>query len=97
MANEKTLHHAHKNRKVRQEALREQMAEQCRLQHIIDLLRKVEESESTLEVQKYKASLDIRLKLLGKYLPDLKAMEITGEGGERLIETVTLNVIKPAK
>lgn len=76
---------AAQNRKIRQEALREQLAEQCRLQHIIDNINKMEQQGAAMdsqELQALKAATDTRVKLLGKYLPDLKAVELTGEDGE---------------
>ena len=39
-------------------------------------------------MQKYKAALDARIKMAGKYLPDLKSQEVTGEGGDALIVSV---------
>ena len=77
------------NRKVRQEALRDQLAEQCRIQHVIDNIKKIEDldpSSNTFqnEILKYKTSNEQRLKLVNKYLPDLRNTEITGDGGEGL-------------
>lgn len=75
---------ANKNRQIRQEALREQLAEQCRVQHIVDNINKLETQGShmeTNEIQATKAAIDARLRLLNKYLPDLKSQEVTGEGG----------------
>jgi len=77
------------NRKVRQEALREQLAEQCRVQHIIDNIKKIEDLDASSdtfqnEVLKYKTSNEQRLKLINKYLPDLRNTELTGDGGEDL-------------
>lgn len=78
-----------RNRAIRQEALREQLAEQCRLQHILDNIVKMEDVSGSvkpenanmemLEFQRIKAANDQRIKLMGKYLPDLKAIEHTGE------------------
>jgi len=75
------------NRKVRQEALRQQLETQGHLQHIVDLLDKIQDPEERIEsdmINRYKMTIDTKLKLLNKYLPDLKAQEITGEGGEQL-------------
>lgn len=85
MATGAAAHRANQNRKIRQDALREQLAEQCRIQHIIDNIEKIEDLENdmdSLTVQRLKAANESRLKLLSKYLPDLKATEITGEGGD---------------
>jgi len=75
---------ADKNRAIRQEELRKQLSAQGHHQHVVELSKKIEEADTSLEVQKYKASADIQLKLMGKYLPDLKATEHTGEGGDPL-------------
>ena len=75
---------AAKNRKIRQEALREQLAEQCRLQHVLENIKKMEQQGAKMdntELQAIKAATDARIKLIGKYLPDLKAQEITGADG----------------
>ena len=36
---------------------------------------------ATVAAKTKKHAADIHLKLINKYLPDLKAMELTGEGG----------------
>lgn len=71
---------AQSNRKVRQDALREQLANKGLLQKVLDNLQKIEElgsSESdAFELQKLKVSNEQRMRLINKYLPDLKASEI---------------------
>jgi len=42
----------------------------------------------TNELNALKYATEARIKLLGKYLPDLKATEMTGEGGADLIVSV---------
>lgn len=81
------------NKAIRQDALREQLAEQCRLQHVIDNIEKIEALEidtkgdkneidyKDLQVKQFtmnklKTANDQRLKLISKYLPDLKQQEI---------------------
>jgi hypothetical protein len=76
---------AAKNRKVRQESLREQLAAGGHVQHVIDISKKLSDQYTDLEssqIQALRAAADIKLKLIGKYLPDLKATEITGADGE---------------
>lgn len=76
---------AQKNRAVRQEALREQLSSQKLLEHVLDLSRKMADPVQDIPsemVTRYKIAIDTNLKLVNKYLPDLKATEITGEGGE---------------
>ena len=73
---------AARNRKVRQEALRDQLAEQCRVQHILDNIDKIEDLTNDLEsgdIFRLKTANEQRIKLLAKYLPDLKTMELTGD------------------
>ena len=77
------------NRKVRQEALREQLSAQGHVQHVIDNIHRIEEldeGEDTFKnsLDKLKVANEQRLKLINKYLPDLKATEVSGEGGESL-------------
>lgn len=73
-----------KQRAVRQEALREQLSAQGHVQHVVDILDKLGNEAADLDtqmVQRYKIVIDSKLKLIGKYLPDLKSTEVTGEGG----------------
>lgn len=77
---------AQQNRAMRQEALREWLSEKCTAQHLVDNIRKIEEldpdsSTFTNELSKLKTANEQRLKILNKYLPDLKSAEITGDGG----------------
>jgi len=67
-----------KNRRVRQEALREQLSKQGHLQHVVENLKKIEDNEQILDslmIQRLKIANETRLKLLNKYLPDLKQVE----------------------
>ena len=78
---------AQKNRKVRQDAIREQLAaygHHTQLVNTIEEMLKLDPESPTFtnELAKYRTVNEQRLKLINKYLPDLKATEITGEGGE---------------
>ena len=76
---------AQANRKIRQDALREQLSQGKHVEHVIDIannLSNVEEKLEATEVVRLKAAADIKLKLINKYLPDLKAVEITHEDDE---------------
>ena len=83
---------AHKNRQIRQEALREQLSAQGHVQHVVEIAKKLAGLDNDLDqvaVARLKASADIQLKLIGKYLGDVKAvsMEISGpEGGDLVIQ-----------
>lgn len=77
---------AAKNRKIRQDSLREQISKRCTFQQVIDNVEKMEKQGAAMEgqeLQALKAATDTRLKLLAKYIPDLKQtdIEITGEDG----------------
>jgi hypothetical protein len=78
------LSRANGNRKIRQDALREQLAGQGHVQQVIVNIEKIEAQGASMEAQELNAlkiANDQRLKLVNKYLPDLKATEITGEAG----------------
>lgn len=78
------------NRGIRQEALREQLCQQGHVQHVVDLTNKLADLDSALdnnEVNRLKIVIDTKLKLMNKYIPDLKSTEITGEGGDQLVIT----------
>lgn len=77
---------AHKQRAIRQDALREWLSEKCTAQHLVDNINKIEELDPESDtfrnnLDKYRVANEQRLKVLGKYLPDLKSSEFTGEGG----------------
>jgi len=80
---------AQANRAIRQDSLREYMVERGSVQYLFDLLEKIEALDPAGETfqhehTKLKTALDMRHKLLAKYLPDNKAVEVTGEGGGAL-------------
>lgn len=75
---------AQANRKIRQQALRDQLAEQCRIQHVIENIIKIEELAESEEVNMnrinaIKIANEQRLKLVDKYLPNEKPVEISGD------------------
>ena len=76
---------ANENRRIRQEALREWLSEKCTAQHLVDNIDKIEKLDVTSdtfknELDKYKVANDQRLKVLGKYLPDLKQTDMDIQG-----------------
>ena len=82
---------AQENRAIRQEALREQLSKQKHIEQVVDIATKLGDPNSELDpamANRLKASAEIRLKLISKYLGDVKAVEVSGEGGEAL----TINV-----
>ena len=78
---------AHKNRALRQKALREQLEAQGHVQHVNDIANKLANLTEVLEssdIQRLKSAGDLKLKLISKYLPDMKAVEHSGPDGESL-------------
>lgn len=74
-----------KNRRIRKEALREQLAAGGHLQHVVDIAKKLSDDGIDLDVvmvQRLRAAADIKLKLINKYLPDLKSVEISQEADD---------------
>lgn len=75
---------ANANRAIRQEALREQLYAKGLVQKVLDDADKMGDLTQPLDPQelaRIKAATDTRLALIKKVLPDLKAMELTGENG----------------
>lgn len=84
------------NRRVRQEALRESLAARGLVQHVLDITDKLSNYENDLDslmVQRLKAAADLQIKLINKYLPDLKSTEITGEGGGDVGVSLSVQVV----
>ena len=78
---------AAKNKRIRQEAMREQLRAKGLETHVIETAKKLYNEGADLSpshIQALKASADLRLKLINKYLPDLKATELSGPDGERI-------------
>jgi len=70
---------AMENRAIRQEALREQLSKQKHVEHVIEIAEKLTEPTIELDalmISRYKIVIDTKLKLLNKYLPDLKSVDI---------------------
>lgn len=87
-----TRNRATRNKQERQESLRELLSKQGHLQHVVDLCAEVANDNNDLDplmVQRKKIVIDTKLKLINKYLPDLKGVEISGEGGGDLVIKVT--------
>ena len=75
-----------RNRRIRQEALREQLSQGKHVEHVVEISNKLanlNEELDALEVQRLKAAADIKKGLIAKYIPDLKQSDIalTGEDG----------------
>ena len=71
-------------RNVRREELQRFISERGKVDYIFDLLDKLEDESTPMEgidLQRVSKAIDTRLALLKKYLPDMKAIEHTGEEG----------------
>ena len=86
---------AQANKQIRKEALRDYIKERGSIQYLFDLIEKIEEldpdsSTFTNDLQKNKVALDARIKMIGKYMPDLKAQELdlTSSDGAMHLPTV---------
>lgn len=92
---------AQTNRRIRQEALREQLANGKHVEHVIDIVNEMREPGveiTSLELQKNKLIIDTKLALIKKYLPDVKQIELTGEDGEAIKtdSKFTIEVVRPS-
>lgn len=78
-------HTANKNRAMRQEALRESLEAGGHIQHVLEICKDLDdltiEMDSTA-VQRKRAVIDTKLKIIGKYLPDTKSVELSNKEGE---------------
>jgi len=91
---------ANKNRAIRQEALREQLAAQGHVQHIIDNIEKIQNLDNELEssdIHRLKTATELQLKLINKYLPDLKAVELTGQDGGAINHSIGIHFVSTSR
>lgn len=82
---------ATRRRQARQEELREQLRAKGLEQHVLECARKLHDEYKTLEasqIQSLKASADLRLKMMNKYLPDLKAVEHSVDQGDSVLSLI---------
>lgn len=72
---------AQTNRAIRQEALRESLEAGGHIQHVLDIcndLNDLKVKMKALDIQRKRAVIDTKMKLINKYLPDLKNVELSG-------------------
>ena len=70
-----------KNRKIRQEALREQLAQQGHVQQVNEIAEKLgKQGYEKDDLPAVKLKVDIHLAMIKKYLPDVKAVEVEHSG-----------------
>lgn len=73
---------AQRNKAIRQDALREQLSARGLTTQVLENITKLEDLDNELdsiEVQRIKTANELRMKLINKYLPDLKSTEIHAE------------------
>jgi len=80
---------AAKNKRIRQEALREQLSKGKHVDHVVEIARKLNDDHLSLEsthIAALKASADIKLKLISKYIPDLKSVELSQDPENPMVD-----------
>lgn len=76
-----------RQRQVRQEALRDFLANQKHIEHVERIIKKLldmGEDMTRLEVKRYEVALNSKFKLINKYLPDLRSTEVVHESAGEL-------------
>ena len=89
---------AHRNRALRQEELRALCAEKVRLSKVIENIEKIENLDVKLDptlVNRIKIANDQRLKLINKYLPDLKSIALTGDPEQPIVIAASAREMEP--
>ena len=65
--------------------------------HAVENIAKIEKLKasdtSAFELNKLKIATELRFRLINKYLPDLKAMELTGE--TIATQPITIEIVNP--
>ena len=82
---------AQKNKAMRRESVLEVLRNKGLVQKVLESVDKLEELDpelDSLSVQKMNIGINARLSLIKKFLPDLKATEITGADGGPLITEI---------
>lgn len=85
MSNRSKRNRADTARAINKEELRRYLSERGSVQHVIDLVEQIEDDNNDLDplmIQRKKIAIDTRLKLLNKYLPDEKSVEVKNADGE---------------
>ena len=84
---------AARNRQLRQETLRELLSNKGLAQQVLVIAEKIEKlapsETSEFELRQLKASAELKLKLVNKYLPDMKQVEGTFEHSHRSTDELT--------
>jgi len=70
------------------------LSAQGHLQYVVDIAEELRKPTDSTNVQSLKAAADIHLRLIDKYLPSLKSVENTGEGGGPLQAALTVTFVE---
>lgn len=88
------------NRKLRREALRDQLEAKGLIQKVIesaDDLADLDEEMDAVSVQRLRAANDARLKLIAKYLPDAKEdqnLNVGGQGDNPIVHKIERVIVR---
>ncbi|MEW8436934.1 MAG: hypothetical protein AB2689_02155 [Candidatus Thiodiazotropha taylori] len=85
---------ADRNRAIRQEELRKYLAAGKHIEHVEKMIKSLMDSNNPVDdntVRRFNAAITASMKLVDKYLPDLKSVEHTGE-----VETGLSELLKQA-
>lgn len=88
MADRRTV--KQRNRAARQEEMRNKIEASGYETHVANVVKKLLNPElkfDSIEVQRMKSAADLSIKMMAKFMPDLKSTEITGpDGGDLVIQ-----------
>ena len=79
------------NRALRQEEMRNKIEASGYESHVHEVVKKLldpEQEYDSIEVQRMKSAADLSIKMMAKFMPDLKSTEITGADGGDLVIAV---------
>jgi len=80
-----------RNRAARQEEMRNKIEASGYESHVAEVVKKLldpEQEFDSIEVQRMKSAADLSIKMMAKFMPDLKSTEITGADGGDLVIAV---------
>ena len=89
---------ANARRAIKQKALRESLASRGLVQHVLDISSKLSDPDNNIDpamVTRYRAAAEIQAKLINKYLPDLKSVEMVGDPENPLEHSISISFVKP--
>jgi len=76
---------ANQNREIKREEIKRYLAERGRVSYVFDIVEKLEDLSVPLDngdITRLGKAIDSRLRLLNKYLPDEKSVELKNADGE---------------